>query len=587
MKPVLARLLSFVLPILAASSSFADPTPIADPVLDPPTLRSLGVYWVIHDGDDAKVHIHYRKAGADAWNEGPPLLLLDKGPFKGEDGKPRPAIVDVPNDARLFAGSVLLLDPDTAYELRLKLTAPSGKSLERTLSAHTIAEPQAPTDAIQFHVVPGKGGGDGSANNPFKGLAAAQKSAKPATLFLLHAGVYEGPFYVDRNGERGKPIIWRGAGDGESIIDGMSPREKLAGAAIDAMGTHDVWFEKLSIRNANYAVRLHESSRIVVRRCHISGCICGVVADVNKTGNTSAFFISDNLFEGFMPWPTTTKEWHDLPESRAVWIAGTGHVACYNRIHHFKDGLDVDDSVATVACDFHNNEVSDCFDDGSEMDGSDRNTRNFLNRYTNVLTGVSLQPVHGGPVYVFRNVLYNVQTEVFKLHNSPSGGILVHNTSVKNGIASLVNTSDPLSNIYSRNNLLLGTEGRACNYECPAVRCDYDYDGFGGFSGDIFLKWNNERYRSPEDAKARAPIYKHAIVVDPATAFATGIKPPSDPKHVYDPATVDLRLNPGSTAIDAGEPLPGFNDHFKGSAPDLGAYELGEELPHYGPRPEK
>jgi hypothetical protein len=50
---------------------------------------------------------------------------------------------------------------------------------------------------------------------------------------------------------------------------------------------------------------------------------------------------------------------------------------------------------------------------------------------------------------------------------------------------------------------------------------------------------------------------------------------------------VDLRLKAGCAAIDAGEVLPGFNDGFKGKAPDLGAYEFGDELPQYGPRPEK
>jgi hypothetical protein len=39
--------------------------------------------------------------------------------------------------------------------------------------------------------------------------------------------------------------------------------------------------------------------------------------------------------------------------------------------------------------------------------------------------------------------------------------------------------------------------------------------------------------------------------------------------------------------VDAGEVLPGFNDGFTGKAPDIGAYELGQELPQYGPRPEK
>jgi hypothetical protein len=37
-------------------------------------------------------------------------------------------------------------------------------------------------------------------------------------------------------------------------------------------------------------------------------------------------------------------------------------------------------------------------------------------------------------------------------------------------------------------------------------------------------------------------------------------------------------------AIEAGEVLPGFNDGHQGKAPDLGANELGDPLPHYGPR---
>ena len=47
---------------------------------------------------------------------------------------------------------------------------------------------------------------------------------------------------------------------------------------------------------------------------------------------------------------------------------------------------------------------------------------------------------------------------------------------------------------------------------------------------------------------------------------------------------VDLRLNPTSSAIDAGAVLPGLNDGFRGRRPDLAAYELGEPLPQYGPR---
>ncbi len=40
----------------------------------------------------------------------------------------------------------------------------------------------------------------------------------------------------------------------------------------------------------------------------------------------------------------------------------------------------------------------------------------------------------------------------------------------------------------------------------------------------------------------------------------------------------------GEAAIDTGTQLPGLTDGFAGKAPDLGAYEYGNPLPHYGPR---
>jgi hypothetical protein len=58
----------------------------------------------------------------------------------------------------------------------------------------------------------------------------------------------------------------------------------------------------------------------------------------------------------------------------------------------------------------------------------------------------------------------------------------------------------------------------------------------------------------------------------------------SQPQHLYVPEDFDFRLRPGSPAIDAGVQLPTITDGFTGKAPDLGAYELGKPVPHYGPR---
>ena len=141
--------------------------------------------------------MEYRKVGATLWKHGPPLFRVEKGPFKGEGGKPRPSALAIPEDAHLFAGSVLRLDPDTAYELRLTLDEIKSKNktagqsgagaskeesrneakqegrLQKILTAHTLGEPIAPADMTQRHVVPGQGGGTGTKADPFRGLKAA------------------------------------------------------------------------------------------------------------------------------------------------------------------------------------------------------------------------------------------------------------------------------------------------------------------------------------------------------------------------------------------------------------------------------
>jgi hypothetical protein len=215
----------------------------------------------------------------------------------------------------------------------------------------------------------------------------------------------------------------------------------------------------------------------------------------------NGFFIADNLVEGPFKWVTPhMQEWKDLWEKyeyRGIELTGSGHDICYNRVRHFKDALDTFPSQRCAAIDFHHNDCSESIDDGIEMDYSERNTRCFLNRFTNVFQGISVQPVFGGPVYVFRNALYNVQVEPFKLHNTPSGALFFHNTVVKQGVPTLLGTRDSPHNCVFRNNLFIGTTGRyAAEYDPKMIACDFDYDGFGGGPWTMFLKWNEVRYNS-------------------------------------------------------------------------------------------
>ena len=461
-------LVAFVLiggsPLRAAEDAV---DPLDGPVMEAPTLHSFGVHWVV-GGDqngNAVIRLDWREAGAGNWVAGMPIWRVEKGRQLNEQGR---SSINLPSGASLFAGSVLLLRPGAEYEVRLVLADPDGGNREAVLKARTRTEPSAPPDAVVKHVIPGDGGGSGTAEAPFRGLAGAQANAKPGDLFLLHAGVYPGEFAVKTNGEPGRPIIWRGAGDGETILDAQGANASRPNRAVAMDGCHDVWFENLTVRNAKWAVVGSESARIVVRRCHIHQCDYGITVTRNDKDSVRDWFIADNLFEGPSVWPRSK----GIENVRGIQITGEGHVICYNRIRGWGDGMDTYPSPRCADIDFHNNEVSECTDDGTELDYSERNVRSFFNRFTNCFQGISVQPVFGGPVLAFRNSLYNIAREPFKMHNTPSGAIFFHNTCVKRGMPIFVSTPEQVRHGLMRNNLFIGTAADYAfeMYDNPALR---------------------------------------------------------------------------------------------------------------------
>jgi parallel beta helix pectate lyase-like protein len=572
--------------LLIPQAEVASSRPLGEPVVEPSTLHSIGVYWIIQgDGNrNARIDLEYRMEGSTEWRKGPPLFRVEKEAHKNRAGA---SALDLPPDARLFAGSIVGLQPDTGYTLRLLLADPNGGISLKPLSARTAREPSAAKDVPVIHVKPGPGGGSGTAADPYQGLKQAQDGAKPGDLILVHAGLYKGTFFVSKSGEPGRPIIWRGADDGEAVIDGDPKAERLSVNGIEANRIHDVWFERLTVRNCGKGLTAHNSARVVIRRCRFQSLDLGIVCTVNDESRVQGFFISDNVLQGPFSWSMPGKKGAGLPEYRGIQITGAGHDVCYNRISGFKDAIDTYPSPRCAAIDIHHNEISESLDDGIELDDSERNVRCFENRLTNAFQGISVQPVHGGPAYVFRNVLHNVLLEPFKMHSRPSGVLLYHNTVVRKGSPLVLLTPERVHHCVSRNNLFIGSAGNyAYENDAPMVDCDFDFDGFGGGPWKWFLKWNGQRFASVEETKVKAPQYRHAVLVDSGTVFPGGSQVPEDPEKGC-PIGADLRLNPDTAAVDAGEILPGFNDGYAGKGPDLGAYEVGSPMPHYGPRAAK
>jgi hypothetical protein len=46
---------------------------------------------------------------------------------------------------------------------------------------------------------------------------------------------------------------------------------------------------------------------------------------------------------------------------------------------------------------------------------------------------------------------------------------------------------------------------------------------------------------------------------------------------------LSFALKPHGKAVDAGVVIPTVNEDYSGAAPDLGALEVGQPLPRYGP----
>ena len=541
---------------------------------DPGTLHCVSVRWPVK-GDENKnavIGVEYRKAGDKKWRQALPLFRCETAAL----------IEKPPEGCWMFAGSVLNLGPDTNYEVRLRLIDPDGGNTEKVLTMQTWKEPLAPQPLRTLHVVQGDGGGNGTAENPFRGLGAAVAASRPGDLFLIHRGIYRGTFEVTNDGTAEAPIVWRGAGDGEAIIDGGG-----AHRGISATDRKHMFFENLTVRNAAWGMVCHGGAYLTIRRLKFERIEYGFVATRENSGQTR-IFLSDCTMQGPSVWPREK----GIENARGIQITGVGIEVCYNFIRGFADGIDTFHAPPARAIDFHNNDITVMTDDGIETDYSEQNMRCFKNRITNAFQGISLQPVYGGPIYVFRNTVYGVEAEPYKLHNSPSGGVIMHNTTVTSCMpVNVASPGAPIRNTIFRNNLLIGST-RGGNYfmemnqEMPA--CDFDYDAYIGGPFPRFAKWNEGKiFGTLEEFTRGTGNEAHGIALSKFDGILASVKLPlvSARAQEFPPSANDLRLAPTAPMIDRGVVLPSVNDGFAGAAPDIGCYELGEPVPQYGPRP--
>ena len=356
-------------------------------VVERPTLINLGFEWHI-DGDanrNARVQVSFRKQGETAWRDGLPLARLH-----GEQVVQRNVFnLVVPN---MFAGSLLDLEPGTAYEARFVLTDPDGVAgppadASKVVTVRTRPEPTPAAGGAVYHVYPVKWQGP-KIEPAFEGIMCAynyycgagdtapggRPRVKPGDTVLVHAGVYayhyefyanntmvnatttfEGTYYLTADGTAEKPIVIKAAGDGEVIIDGRGNFNLFNVKAADY-----TYFEGITFRNTQIAIWagtqfIAGAKGLSVKRCRFEDVGMGVFA--NFAGSND-FYIADSVFIGrndprhLTGWtgPFWAQFQHiegqEYPPVMKLYTAirlyGAGHVVAHNYVADFHDGIDTE-----------------------------------------------------------------------------------------------------------------------------------------------------------------------------------------------------------------------------------------------------
>ena len=618
---------------IGVAQTAANKTRPAKFVVEPPTLICAGFEWMI-EGDDnrnAVVDVTFRKKGASTWQKGLPLLRIGGEKIHGHD---QPWVYTTEN---MFAGSIFYLDPDTEYECRFQLADPDGVEGESQHIAFvkTKAEPRPYEKGNVYHVYPP--GYKGSKESPaFTGLNEAyygigntgdwwnvpEPRVQPGDVILVHAGRYKGnrlkyadslaldfhgAYVLTQKGTPEKPITIKAAGDGEVIFDGDG-----AYRLFDVMAADYHYFEGLTIRNTDIAFyaglkRVMGCSGLTVRNCKMEDIGIGVVT---YSADSKDFFIADNVMIGRHD-PDTLVGWYGLEKPSplssyyAIKVYGQSHVVCHNTISFFHDGICVDThglpeagKPKCVSIDFYRNDIFNMADDFIESDGGVHNIRVFENRgFNSYHAALSAQPIFGGPVYFFKNLLYNVPGTALKYTVRPSGIFTYQNTFIMD--VAMAN----FSNGHFRNNLFIGTDDKrqALNGTSYTRYTSLDYNGYRKKKGDgVKYRWrypaadslNNAddkkmttyEFKSLKDFTKGTGYEKHGLELDADIFVNASLPDPTNKGHIYPVEGYDLRLKPSVKAIDAGCVLPNINDGFSGKAPDPGALEFGQPLPHYGAR---
>ncbi|GIV35499.1 MAG: hypothetical protein KatS3mg031_3034 [Chitinophagales bacterium] len=401
--------------------------------------------------------------------------------------------------------------------------------------------------------------------------------------------------------------------------------------AFSAAGLSHIWFSNITFRyfgagTTRTALHFTDCDNLLIDSCHFQFCDRGVSFYGNADNNiiqhcrfdddlgdwtyfqfkeTNVDYGQPNTFyPNFFPFAFRNVEPGRVYFDRD--FTGRGNVIRYNVFHGLCDGITCPyspgDSTTSRHFDIYGNTFMHGADDAFEVDGNASNIRIWDNVIHDV-SGISVAPPCYGPVYIFRNIFYDLPQDHYEyiyrditgyhLHSEPvSTSPLKLNASycdLPGEIYFLHNTCDTgpqgrgfyiqqpqaqssWANVISRNNIFYVESNEPVLWIRGTDNIDLDYNNY--YCTQTFTARQDRPgyglYHSLQEVSqnilgdindSASFIETHGYQLDPSAGWK------NEPAH-------DYHLLPASNMVDKGILIPGVNDDFSGAAPDLGAFEL-------------
>jgi hypothetical protein len=526
----------------------------------------------------SKLDMRYRRATDADWKVGHPLLRIN--PAWVASGAPQ-----APVDS--FAGSIFDLTPGTAYDVELTLSEPGQAAQTLIARVTTRALPPA-APAATVHAAP--------ADN----LQAKLDALTPGNVLELANGTYNVTgLALKSSGSASAPIYIRGQSRAGVVLHAAS------GTVLQLQAASNVVLENLTLQGSGTDSGTNASSHgisfwngatqedVTIRGVDIRGVDMGVVA----SGAVRGVLVYDCDLHGNNVWTQpfieTNLTWND----DGIRLPGQGNCAFENTLNGFGDSFAVTNGVHSSAVYFYRNRITMTGDDSFEADYGTRNLAFYDNHITNAATLLSTDPIWGGPLYCFRNIVVNTMRGPFKLNNTNSGFLIYNNTIVRTTGTTdwgwvQFNNGD-LRNWAYRNNLLLyvGTGTQLLAIESGQNQ-PIDFTNNGWFP-DGSVWWTSSGGSFTSIAAARSGLTMTPPLFGSSSARHTG-----DVITVRDPfqspitlganhlteftAQTTAALRSDANVRGAGVSLPNITDGFMGNAPDIGAVISGRPVPRWG-----